>query len=111
MKNLLITLLATFSLFAAGVQAHGDHGHDNILDEESAKNVVTVTVQKMTFRNMGYAAGKLDQSWQSVAGSDITLDTKDNASYVYNVTNSETGKVLSVKVMDSGEVESVVFVK
>jgi hypothetical protein len=99
MKKLMATALLLTSVASSGVWAHGSHG---VVGEDAAKASAARTVQKMTFQDIGFEAGKLDESWQSLKADQIKLVKKDDASYVYAVTNAKSDQTLYVTIMASG---------
>ena len=70
MKKLMATALLLTSVASSGVWAHGSHG---VVGEDAAKASAARAVQKMTFQDIGFEAGKLDESWQSLKADQIKL--------------------------------------
>lgn len=108
MKLFLQTLLLLVMTASAGqVVAHNDH---YVIDEQKAIEIAGNIVQRMTFRDMGYAAGKLDASWKAIQTSDISIvDAKDGV-YLLQVTQSEIKESLSLRIAFNGRVLEAAFV-
>ncbi|BFM09780.1 DUF6488 family protein [Halioxenophilus aromaticivorans] len=109
MKTATISLVLVAALFSATAGAHGKKTPPTSLKRGSAKNLVTITVQQMTFKDMGFEAGKLGRSWQSITDDNIVLASRNGSTFVYTVKNDANDKVLTVNVLNDGTVESVAF--
>ena len=107
MKLFLRTLLLLTLITPAGlVMAHSDHG---AINEQTAIQIAGKAVQQMTFKDMGYQAGKLDASWKAVQTSDIEVVEVTDGFYLLRVIHSETKKSLSLKIAFSGQVLEATF--
>ena len=106
MKRVIMALTMVAALHSAGAMAHGSHG---VVSESGALAAAARTVQKMTLKDLGYAAGQLDTSWQALNTDQIKLINKSDDAYQYAVTNKETGQVLYVKILKSGKAQSASF--
>jgi hypothetical protein len=105
MKKIIGTcvLLAIFS-HAHAVFAHGDHG---VISATSAVYIASNTVRKMTFKDMGYQAGKLDASWKDIPNEDINVIAVGDGSYVVSVSNQKIQKQVFLKITGTGQVLDV----
>ena len=97
---LTLTLMIPFNF----AMAHGSHGS---IDEQSAIQIASKTVKQMTFKDLGYKAGKLEMSWKSVETSDIKVSDNLGGNYTLRVTNPETNQALDMIVAASGKVLEV----
>ncbi len=102
MKQLIRTIfLLTLITPAGAVIAHSDHG---AISEESAIQIASKTVKQMTFKDMGYEAGRLDAGWKSVPIEDIEVVDVGDGFYVVSVTNKETQESVYFKIGANGKV-------
>lgn len=102
MKNFLRTLLLlTIITPASMVLAHNDH---STISEQSAIKIASKSVQQMTFKDLGYQAGKLDASWKSVRAEDIEVIDSKEGFYMLRAANKATNKSLYLKITVTGEV-------
>ncbi|MFD1383640.1 DUF6488 family protein [Rhodanobacter aciditrophus] len=108
MKKILVASLITLGMSSTGVWAHGSHG---MVGDDAAKASAARTVQRMTFQDMGFEAGKLDKSWKELKGQDLQLVLKTSKSFIFEVTNPETGEVLVVTLEPNGDPSDVSFNK
>jgi len=102
MKNFLRTLLLlTIITPASMVLAHSNHG---TIDAQSAIQIASKSIQQMTFKDLGYQAGKLDASWKSVPIEDIEVIDSKEGFYVLRAANKSTNKSLYLKISVTGKV-------
>lgn len=97
---LLFTLITPASL----VLAHGDH---NVIDQDTAVQIAHKTVQRMTFKDVGYKAGKLDASWKSIKPENIKVVKVENGFYLLSVSQGEKKPSLAMKIAFNGHVQEV----
>jgi len=108
MKKILVASLIAMGMSSTGAWAHGSHG---MVGDDAAKASVARTVQRMTFQDMGFEAGKLDESWMSLKGQHLKLINKSEKNFVFEVTNPESGKILVVTLKPNGDPSGVSFAK
>lgn len=104
MKQILIVIALLAAFVASPVFAHGSHGS---IDAATAQKIAARTVQQMTFKDMGYAVGRLDASWKTLREESVLLEQDADGYFVVSVKNSETGEVIYMQIADTGEVVAV----
>lgn len=106
MKQILCALLLVILIQLAGlVMAHSDHG---MINSETAVQIAHKTVLRMTFKDMGFKAGKLSEGWKSVPEDAVEVVGSTHSYYVLRVVQSVLGEALVLKIANSGEVLSVI---
>lgn len=105
MKTLLnITLIAILT-FTSAVFAHGD-GH-GAMTETRALSIARAVTKAMTFKDRGYSAGKLDESWNKVSRQAYKVVEENSEEVIIKVTNASNQQTLFVKLNHSGSVIDV----
>ncbi|MBV2130310.1 MULTISPECIES: DUF6488 family protein [Chromatiaceae] len=102
MKKLLSALILCSVLLSVNVKAHSDH------DEISGQQAVSValkSVKQMTFKDMGFEAGKLDESWKAVSAEQFSVVSIEDGYYVVSGKNGD--KTLFFKISNSGRMLDV----
>lgn len=110
MKRYTATGFILLSLVTTGVQAHGQHGLDHqqrYVKAPVAKDLAIRTLQKMTLRDLGFSAGKLNTRWRSVKDIDIVLRQEEDTFYVFSAQHKNSTKTLMITVLKTGVTESV----
>lgn len=101
MKTFLRTLLLlTLITPASMVLAHSDH---STIDAQSAIQIASKSIQQMTFKDLGYQAGKLDANWKAVPIEDIEVIDFREGVYVLSAANKATNKSLYLKITVTGQ--------
>ena len=104
MTKLLSALTLCSVLLSVNVMAHSDHDHDEISGQQ-AVSVALKSVKQMTFKDMGFEAGKLDESWKAVSAEQFSVVSIEDGYYVVSGKNGD--KALFFKVSSGGRVLDV----
>lgn len=104
MKSLISVVAICFALASNGVFAHGDHG---MISGQNAINIATKSVQKMTFKDMDFDVGKLDESWKSTDDVSYTLHQTTSEYYVIKAENKLKNDHILIVVSMNGQVVDV----
>ena len=99
-KILLITALCA-ALLSVNVCAHGDHG---VIDDKKALSIAAKTIKKMTFKDVGFAVGKLDGSWKSLNKSQFVIIKVEDSHYVVSANNPKNDTKVYFKIAKNGDV-------
>lgn len=111
MKNLPRILALIAFIVAMDVSAHGEHSHDpnkpdSLVTQDNGKAFAVRSIHKMTIRDFGFGAGKLDKSWLSIGAKDLVFNNKEKESFVYSVDNITSGETLFIKIDSIGKTQS-----
>ncbi|HBN88809.1 MULTISPECIES: DUF6488 family protein [Rheinheimera] len=104
MNKLFSALTLCGVLLSANVMAHNDHDHD-VISGQQAVSIAVKSVKQMTFKDMGFEAGKLDDSWKAVNTEQFSVVSIEDGYYVVSAKNGDNS--LFVKVSSSGRVLDV----
>ncbi|MFT6301839.1 MAG: hypothetical protein ACI9XK_002012 [Granulosicoccus sp.] len=85
------------------VSAHTTHG----VDEATAITIVHESVPQLIAKDFGYEVGQLDESWNSVAESDVSMVETDGDFYIMQATNSESKATIFFLIGINGQVLEV----
>lgn len=94
---------------SASIIAHpGGHGEMRLeIGDKQALDIVFSMTKALTFKDRGYAVGKLDASWVKVAKKEFGLVEESSLAFVYQATNTSNNQTLLFSISKSGRVESV----
>lgn len=105
MKNVFVALVFVFLSTQVDVAiAHGDHGS---ISESSAVYIANNAVKKMTFKDMGFQVGKLEESWKSIPAEDVKVIEVGEGFYLISARNQESKKEIFLKIDETGQVLDV----
>lgn len=104
MKVLIRAILLATLIAQGAVYAHQGHGEIN---DEDALNIASKSVKQQTFKDFGYAIGKLDASWKSSNNVHFSvLEVLDEA-YIVSATNATNNKVIYFEITIDGNIIGV----
>jgi len=113
MRNLFIFLVIGSSFIGSYSFAHVDrmksmdHSRNSHMNEKKVISITIKTIHKMTFKDLGYEAGKLPSSWESINNADVNIVNFHEGSYVVSATNSQVKQTLYFRIDDDGDVIAV----
>lgn len=105
MKKRLKVLTLCAVLNMGNAYAHGDHDEPAVISPEGAISIANKSVQQLTFKELGFAVGKLDASWKTLTAQDLSVVSIEDSFYVVSAKNSES--TLYFKVAFDGQVMDV----
>lgn len=103
MKNLFAILVLSFA-FNQAVQAHGDHYE---ITEQDALTIAHKSIQKLSFKDLGFSVGKLPGSWAKVKTSDIKLLGNKGQYYLVSASQDQPKAIIYLKISSEGRVMEV----
>lgn len=89
--------------FASLVDAHG--GHKSINGQEAIM-ITSKTIQQMTFKDLGFEAGKLGSQWKNLTSDDIDVLNIIEGHYIVKASLSDTENVY-FQISPNGQVVDV----
>lgn len=104
MKNLIVMLFVTLMFNTGTVFAHGDHGK---ISAKQAIQVANKVTQKLTFKDLGFNVGKLDESWKTLTTEDFNLYAAQANRYIVSASNKANNKTIYFLMTMSGEMLEV----
>lgn len=104
MKKLIATLFITLIFSTSSVFAHGDHGK---VSPKAAIQIAIKATQQLTFKDLGFNVGKLNENWKRLTTDDYKLYSADANRYVISATNKTSEKTIYFLMSMSGEVLKV----
>ena len=104
MKNLIVMLFVGLMLNTGTALAHGDHGK---ISAKQAIQVANKVTQKLTFKDLGFNVGKLDESWKALSTEDFKLFAAQANRYIVSASNKANSKTIYFLMSMSGEVLKV----
>ncbi|WP_434951381.1 DUF6488 family protein [Shewanella sp. HL-SH4] len=113
MRYLILILVICSALVSSDSFAHVDrmksmdHSRHSHMNDEKVKGITITTIQKLTFKDLGYEVGKLPSSWESISTADVNIVSTHGGSYVVSATNSQTKKTIFFKIEEDGEVVAI----
>ena len=84
--------------------AHGDHGK---ISAKQAIQVANKVTQKLTFKDLGFNVGKLDESWKALTTEEFKLYAAQDNRYKVSAFNKDKNKVIYFLMTMSGELLQV----
>ncbi|MBE8168285.1 MAG: hypothetical protein HAW66_07960 [Shewanella sp.] len=106
----LLSILFTTSALLLSLPAfsHGDgHSEQPVLSTNGAVSVAVKAAKKMSFKDMGFAIGKLDKSWGELSSDKFELVESSKRGYVIAAINETTKERLIFTVSQAGELLDV----
>lgn len=101
MKKIL-SILALVIVFASGsVFAHGSHGK---ISGQDAKSIAYKSVKQMTFKDLGFEPGKLNESWKKITDADISVVEVGTGYFVVSAKNTSEEATIYFKIATNGQV-------
>ncbi|MGI2146889.1 MULTISPECIES: DUF6488 family protein [Alteromonadales] len=113
MRNLFIFLVIGSAFIGSYSFAHVDrmksmdHSRNSHMNEKKVISITIKTINKMTFKDLGYEAGKLPSSWETINNADVNIVNVHEGSYVVSATNSQVKQTLYFRIDDDGDVVAV----
>lgn len=108
MKMKICTIISTALLLVCVGQgvafAHG--GHDAI-SPETALNIANKSVKQLTFKDLGFAVGKLDASWKSITDKNFSVIQVLDKTFIVSATNTSNKKVIYFEIAKNGKMLGV----
>ena len=104
MKNLIVMLFVGLMLNTGIAFAHGDH---KMISAKDAIQVAIKVTQKLTFKDLGYKVGKLDESWKALTTEEFKLYAAQDNRYKVSAFNKDNNKVIYFLMTISGELLQV----
>lgn len=104
MKNLIVMLFVGLMLNTGTALAHGDHGK---ISAKQAIQVANKVTQKLTFKDLGFNVGKLDESWKALSTEDFKLFAAQANRYIVSAFNKAENKTIYFLMTMNGEVLKV----
>lgn len=104
MKKFISTLVFCCAFISSSVLAHADHG---LLGSANAIDVATKTVQKMTFKDLGYKVGKLGESWKSNDNVQYSIFQQTPDYFIIQAANKIEKNSILIKVGNGRQVIGV----
>ncbi|MBH0067451.1 MULTISPECIES: DUF6488 family protein [Alteromonadales] len=100
--NKIISIIALCTaLLSLNVYAHSDHG---VISGQKALVIAATAINKMTFKDVGFSIGKLDDTWKSLEKSQFTISSVEDSYYVVSANNPKSDKKIYFKIAKNGEV-------
>ena len=84
-----------------------DHSRNSHMNEKKVISITIKTINKMTFKDLGYEAGKLPSSWEIINKADVNIVNVHEGSYVVIATNLQVKQTLYFRIDDDGDVVAV----
>lgn len=103
MKTIFTFCLLSLA-FCQGAIAHSEH---SAISEGAALSIAKRAVNKLSFKDLGYNVGKLPKQWSQLKDSDFTLLESKGNYYLVSAAQTDTGKIIYLKITTSGQVVSV----
>lgn len=101
MKKYTVVSVLCGLLLCTTVNAHSDHEHSTI-NAEQALVLAQKSIKRMAFKDQGFDAGKLDDSWKMLEQSRFNLvETRQN-SYIIKVQNRSKKETLYLTINRNG---------
>lgn len=104
MKKLIIILFITLMFSTNSAFAHGDHGK---ISPKAAIQIAMKATQQLTFKDLGFAVGKLNANWKELTADDYKLYSAEANRYVISATNKTNAETIYLLMSMSGEVLKV----
>lgn len=82
------------------VSAHTSHG----VDEDTAITIVQDTVPQLVVKDFGFEVGQLDESWNLMAESHVSVVETDGDFYIMQATNPESEETIFFLIGINGQV-------
>lgn len=103
--KVIIRILLLVTCIGQGVAiAHVDH---DVISNETALNIASKSVKQLTFKDFGYAVGKLDASWKSLNESNFSVIEVLEETYIVSATNMPKNEVIYFEIAKNGQVLGV----
>lgn len=101
----LISILA-FALIAVSNPSfgHGDHDAPTSMNAEQVITIAERIVQKVTFKDLGFSAGKLPESWKAVSIKDYVIAEENEEYFVVSSHNAKTGNTIYFDINKLGAI-------
>lgn len=104
MKKLITTLFITLLFSTSSVFAHSDHGK---ISPKTAIQIAMKATQQLTFKDLGFTVGKLNENWKGLTVDDYKLYAAEANRYVISATNKGSAETIYLLMSMSGEVLKV----
>jgi len=104
MKKLVSAAALCCILISGGAMAHADHG---IISSQQAVAIAVKSVQQMTFKDFGFAVGKLDTSWKALEAKQFSVVSIEEGFYIVSAVNSSKAEQIFIKIANNGQVLDV----
>ena len=101
MNKILSIIALCTALLSINVYAHGDH---DVISGQKALSIAAKAINKMTFKDVGFAVGKLDDTWKSLDKSQFAISSVEDSHYVVSASNPKSDKKVYFKIAKNGEV-------
>lgn len=103
MKAVIFAMALSASIAQHSVYAHTSHG----IDEDTAAATVYKMVPQLTTKDFGYEVGQLNESWNSIAESDVSMVETDGDFYVMQAVHPKSKAVIFFLIGINGQVLEV----
>ena len=104
MKFIIGTLLFIALIGQSVAFAHV--GHD-VISTETALAIANKSVKQLTFKDLGFAVGKLDASWKSLTDGNFSVTDVLDAKFIISATNASNSEVIYFEISKNGKVLGV----
>ena len=104
MKVLIRTIFLISVILQGAAYAH--QGHD-VISGNTALSIASKSVKQQTFKDFGYAVGKLDASWKSLNDSSFKVLAVLDKTFVISAANSINDQVIYLEITKNGKVLDV----
>ncbi|MGO2012302.1 MAG: DUF6488 family protein [Pseudoalteromonas sp.] len=104
MKTLLTTLILIATFFSFNAFAHA--GHDHINGKQAIK-IAIKSAKQMTFKDFGFAVGKLDSSWKTLTEANVAINSEEDGNFFISANNASLKSTIYFKVAQSGDLIDV----
>jgi len=104
MKAIIRTILCIVFIGPGIAFAHQGHA---VINSETALIVANKSVKQLTFKDLGFAVGKLDSSWKSLTDSNFSVIEVLDKTFIISATNSTDNKVIYIEIAKNGKVLGV----
>ncbi|RDX36663.1 hypothetical protein DZA50_03730 [Kangiella sp. HD9-110m-PIT-SAG07] len=104
MKHVIQVAFIVMTLVVSGL-SHAHGGHKSITGQEAVM-ITNKTIKQMTFKNLGFEAGKLPSEWKSVTNDNIDVLNIIEGYYIVQASINDTN-TLYFQIAPNGEVVNV----
>ena len=101
MNKILSIIALCTALLSTNVYAHADHG---VISGQKALSIAAKAINKMTFKDLGFAVGKLDDTWKSLDKSQFGISSIEDNYYVVSASNPKSDKTVYFKIAKNGQI-------
>ncbi|MFT4937033.1 MAG: hypothetical protein ACI88A_000042 [Paraglaciecola sp.] len=104
MKILVCAVLLATLIGQGNALAHSDHG---VISGQTAVRIASKSVKQLTFKDFGFAVGKLDASWAELTADNFSVVEVLDNSYIISAKNMASKKNIFLQIANSGQLLKV----